>query len=414
VVAALLLVGVVEATVAASDTSVGTSGAAFLKVPVGATATVVPDIVAGMRPDASMLFTNPSNLSRISDRELFLTTSNWLDEFNLSAASLSLPVRSLGLTWSTGARLLYMGDLKGYDATGQVVADERYYDLAVSSGVGTSFDDIGVSLGADVTYIREHLAVEDGDGLTFALGASYAHGGHRLGVSAQDLGGNLEFADRGYEIDSRYLVGYGHVFREAWGSMMLGAEATFSRGEFDRVDAGVSYGFNRYLTLMSGFGHSNTTATGNDMPIRAGLSVQVGDMSVDYAYAPQQYFSDTHTFSVRFAFRGNGDWESRDIAAPYPSGPISQPVSTAAPEVAPAPGKAVPAYLIVAGTHASLESAEAEARALRLLKIPARAQSVGSRFRVVVDRYDTQPEAAQALREFRNKGHEFAIIVVGD
>jgi len=145
--AVVLLVGGTSA-VRAADSDAGTSGAAFLKVPVGATATVMPDIVAGMRPDASMLFTNPSNLSRIPDREIFLTTSNWLDEFNLSAASLSLPVRPLGLTWSTGARLLYAGNLKGYDNAGQVVAEERYYDAAVSSAIGKEFSSIGLAVGA--------------------------------------------------------------------------------------------------------------------------------------------------------------------------------------------------------------------------------------------------------------------------
>jgi len=391
-----------------ADESSGTSGAPFLKIPIGANATVLPEIVAGMRPDASMLFTDPSDLSRVPNNELFLTTASWLDQFNLSAASVALPVRSLGLTWSAGARLLYAGDVNGYDAAGLVVSQERYYDMAFSSGLGKRFDRLGLAVGGAVTYVREHLAVEDGNALTFSLGASYEHGAHRLQLAAQDLGGRLRFDDRSYDIDSRYIFGYGHVFDGAWGSVMLGAQATYESDGFERVDAGVCYGVNQYLSLMSGVGHATQSTSSGDVPIKAGLSIHAGQLSLDYAYSPQQYFSDTHTFSLRLAFGTSGPWGA--TSADRPSTASS---GAPAPISPPSIGGAA-SYLIVAGTHSSLESAEAEARTLRLLNIPARAQNAGGRYRVVVDTYTSRGDAAKALRSFRNQGHEFAIIVLGN
>jgi hypothetical protein len=393
----------------AADESSGTSGAPFLKIPIGANATVLPEIVAGMRPDASMLFSDPSDLSRVPSNEIFLTTASWLDQFNLSAASVALPVRSLGLTWSGGARLLYAGDVNGYDAAGLVVSQERYYDMAFSTGLGKRFDRLGLAVGGGVTYVREHLAVEDGNALTFSLGASYQRGAHRLQVAAQDLGGRLQFDDRSYDIDSRYIFGYGHLLNGAWGTVMLGAQATYASDGFERVDAGVCYGVNQYLSLMSGVGHATQSTSSGDVPIKAGLSIHAGQLSLDYAYSPQQYFSDTHTFSLRLSFGSPGPWGATN-ANGLSAAPSGAPNSIAPPSS----GGATTSYLIVAGTHGSLESAEAEARALRLLKIPARAQNAGGRYRVVVDSYTSREDAAKALRSYRNHGHEFAIIVLGN
>lgn len=393
------------------DESTGTSPAAFLEIPVGASGSVVPEIVAGMRPDGALLFSNPSALGDLRQPELFFTTSNWLGEFNLSAATAAVPIRGLGLTWSAGARLLYSGDLSGYDATGSIVAEERYYDMAFTSGFGKRFDSIGLSLGGGVTYLREHLAVEDGNGVTFTLGAAYTYRGHRLSAAVQDLGGRLRFQDRSYDIDARTIVGYGYRIRQHWGILGLGSQATFARDRIQRVDFGLSYDPNRYLTLRSGFGHSSETTAAAEVPLTAGMSIHLGDVSLDYAFTPRQYFSDTHTISVRFAF---GSYRASSAPSAVPA---TAPVFASSP--AARPGGSVDSgadgpesgYLIIAGTHRRHDSAEAEARSLQLLKIPARVESIGDQYWVVVERHDTRDKAVAALRTLRQRGHRFSIVV---
>jgi cell division protein FtsN len=67
-------------------------------------------------------------------------------------------------------------------------------------------------------------------------------------------------------------------------------------------------------------------------------------------------------------------------------------------------------YVLVAGSHAWLESARAEARALELLKIPAKVESDGSRYRVVVGRYDSSAAASRAQTEYKSLGHVFHVV----
>ena len=403
----VLMALVPTTTLASTDEEVGTSPAAFLEIPIGATSSVVPEIVAGMRPDGAMLFANPSNLGDVQRRELYFTTSNWLGEFNLSAATMSLPVEPMGLTWSLGARLLYSGDLRGYDAAGAVVAEENYYDMALTTGFGKRFDSLGLAFGAGVTYIREHLAVEDGNAVTYTAGLSYALRGHRLEFIAQDLGGALEFDDRSYDIDPRYIVGYGYLMQQHWGIIGVGTQAMFARGKLSRIDAGVSYDPNRFLTLRTGMGHTAETTANTKVPITAGMSVHMGDVSLDYAFTPRQYFSDTHTFAIRFAF---GGFHSH-LDEPTPE--LTAPVFSSSPAAAPtqSQGAGNQTYTIVAGAHSRVESAEAEARALLLLKIPAVVEQSGDQYQVVIERFDTREAAVAALRSLRNRGHRFSIVV---
>ena len=66
-------------------------------------------------------------------------------------------------------------------------------------------------------------------------------------------------------------------------------------------------------------------------------------------------------------------------------------------------------FLVIAGAHGKIESAEAEARSFQLLKIPAVAQLIGSRYLVIVGQFDTMQRAENALAEFEKEGHAFSI-----
>jgi hypothetical protein len=398
---------------ATPDEEAGTEPAAFLQVPVGALSSVVPDVVAGMRPDGAILFSNPSALGDIREPGIYFSTANWLDAFTMSAATTVVPVERLGFFNDTATTEIYTGGLKGYDATEFVVAEESYYDLAFTAGLGRRFEGLGIAVGVGATYLREHLAVEDGNAFTFSLSASYAYRSHRFDVIARDLGGRLRFEDRAYAIDERLILGYGYQFFRPWGSIGLGSQVTVSRGEMQRIDAGVSYDPNRYLTLRSGVGHSEVAIDDGGVPLTAGIGVHLGDANFDYAFTPRQYFGDTHTFSLGFTI---GGVRTTQEPPPVASSPVFA-TSPAAPPVDAGNRAGEPStddgevFLIVGGIHDRLENAQAEVRALELLQISSSAESFGEHFRVVVNRFEARDDAVEALRKLRYQGYKFAIVV---
>jgi len=431
-----------QGVAAVANEEAGTFGAAFLRIPVGAKAMTLPGVVAGMRPDASMIFSNPAVLAEISAGEVYLSRANWLDDLSLNAIGLVVPA-PLDLKWSFGSRLLYSGGLKGYDAAGQVVSEDSYYDLDFSTALSRRFTGIGLGVGVGVTYLREHLPQENGRGVVFSLGTSYQRSGHRVELVAEDIGGALSFPSRDYPIDSRYGIGYGRSFRPAWGVFDVGTQMSFSRSKAKRFRIGAAYLANPFLTLRTGFEHVFSAPETSQMPVSAGFGFHFGALTLDYAYTSQEYFSSTHTVSFLYSFGlSPGGDAMRPNTRRRSEGrkpPVAQPVTTAKatakaqprptdqekpvakpadpkPAQDAAAGKNKPekgasgGFAVIAGVHSRMESAQAEVRALRLLKIPAVVDKSGGHLRVLIAKYGSRKKAEKALAKFRKKGHVFRVV----
>lgn len=430
-IAILCVLCTLATAVRASVEDAGTYGAAFLRVPVGAAGISVPDVVAGMDPDASLVFSNPAVTGDLRSPQLFLTRASWLEDLSLSAASFGTPIPRLGLVWALGSRILHSGDIQGFDADQNVVENESYYGLSFTSTVSRRFHS-GIAVGGGVTYSREHLPGETGDGVSFSFGASYAKSGHRFDAYAENVGGSLSFADRDYPIESRYIAGYGYSIIGGPGRLDLGTQVVISNSELRQVEVGGAYRFNRFMTVRAGYNYAMNGAMDNGMPLSAGLGFRHGSLSLDYAYTSQEYFSGTHTFSVGFAFGGitnrhaeNASPQAQPMtvsqAEPGTPAPAEKPVPPPASSItsksekgAPAgrPAKAAPApsYVVMGGTHARMESAEAEVRALRLLKVSAAIEKSGDRYRVVIGRFGTRQEAETAVATYADRGHKFRVL----
>jgi hypothetical protein len=155
------------------------------------------------------------------------------------------------------------------------------------------------------------------------------------------------------------------------------------------------------------------------VPFNAGFGFRYGALTMEYAYTPQQYFASTHTFSLLYSFGAAGFGVPAPVTVP--AGDFAPPVADSEPvpppmpldRSAPAsrPGRATASvYVLIGGSHAWLESARAEARALELLKIPAKIESDGAQFRVVIGRYDSLDAANKAVAAYRSQGHMFRIV----
>jgi hypothetical protein len=385
-----------------------------------------------------MMFVNPAYLAEMRDIEVYLTRANWLEDLSMNGLGIVVPA-PWELNWSLGSRLLYSGGLQGYNSSGQVVAEESYYGLGFTSTLSRRFTEIGLGLGLGATYVREHLPGQSGTGLFYTIGVSYELSGHRLDFAARDIGGALSYPGRDYPIDSRYSFGYGRSFQRSWGVLGVGAEMTFARSRATRFQLGASYAANTFLTLRSSVDHMLSAPATSQTPVTAGFGIHVGKLTLDYAYASQEYFASTHTVSFTYAFdrsgarqkssrstpsrMGSGAGESTlksTKSAPSEAVDKKKPVTQPSERKKPASGSSVAqeaaqtqssrTYLVIAGVHSRLESAEAEARALELLKVPSDLLSVGGKYRVVIGRYDSRREADAAVEKYRKKGHVFKIV----
>jgi hypothetical protein len=392
----------------------GTYAAPFLKIPVGARLMSSPDVVAGLSPDASLMYSNPAFLSGLPHAAAFITTSEWLDNLTFTSAGVGLPIGSQGTVLGIGATFLYSGGVQGYDAALNPVSQESFYDVGFDVTVSHAFRGTGLALAAGTTIIREHVLPTDGSGYAFHLGASYWMGPNLFHAAARDLGGTVSFDSESWSVAPEYSFGGGRIFASHLGQFFAGAQFTDSDAYGTRVQLGVDYQFNPMLTLRTGF-TDNMDNSQRGAPFQAGFGLHYGVMTLDYAYTPQEYFSSVHTFSLAYAFGG----PSQGARATVPSGDFSPPIADSEPvpppsrlgiPKEPAPSRSGGSYVLLAGSHAWLESARAEVRALQLLQIPAKIESNGSRYRVVVGRFKSADDAEEARREYASVGHVFTVL----
>jgi hypothetical protein len=418
----------------AGESEVGTYGAPSLSIPVGARLISTTDALVGMDPDASVLFSNPAFLATVPNTGLFLTTSNWLDDLRLSAASVAVPF-GRGYSLSLGSKFLYSGDLQGYDDALNVVSQESYYDLSATGALAKRFG-FGLSLGLGGTYLRQSLYPQDGNGYAFSAGASLETGPYMVHAAALNVGGKVSFSDADYTVDSQTLLGGARVFNAgAGGTVYAAAQVVFASAAPTRLELAADYRPHEMFAIRAGLKDVSGSQSDN-LGLDAGFGIRYRTVAIDYAYTPHEYFSSTHTFSLVFEPAAGGrsrtyrDDESQrrestaqnqtsksqpqtaepELAAPVvdpASDPRTQP-SQAAPPATPVPPTVV--YLVVAGTHGWESSARAEARSFEVLDIPATVERFGNKYRVVVGRYSTHKDAVKALNKFKKSGQNFSLV----
>jgi len=391
---------------ASAQTGPGTYGASFLKIPVGARLVSSPDAVAGVRPDASLMYSNPAFIAGLESAGVFASSSRWMDDLSFNSIGTAIPVGKGSTVLGVGTSLLYSGGLEGYDESLNVISEEAIYDLAIDVVVAHRFGSLSAAAGA--TYIREHVLPEDGAGYAFQLGASYQLGRTLLHASARDLGGTINFASTSWPVAAEWTAGGARVFDSSVGQFVAGVQASSSDAYGTRLRLGVDYAINSVFTLRTGV-NDNMDDTAAESRFNAGFGMRLGALSLEYAYAPQEYFSSAHTFSLGYEL--GAPERSRDAGITVPIGDLAPPVPDNARVDAPRPPRLIGGeFILVAGAHASMESARSEARALDQLNIPCEIATEGPRYRVIVGRYATFDAASQARTRYRAKGHEFQIL----
>ncbi|HEX6790845.1 MAG TPA: SPOR domain-containing protein [Candidatus Krumholzibacteria bacterium] len=397
----------VAALVPRGSFAAGDYGATFLKIPVGARLMASPDIVAGMRPDASLVYSNPAFVAGVENAGVYASSSRWLDQLSFNSVGAAIPLGQGGTVLGVGASLLYSGGLNGFDAAMNVVDEQGFYDLGLDVVIARRFGTTGLSAAAGATYLREHIVSEDGSGVAFHVGAAYWLGPTLLQASIRDVGGSVRFPSGAWNIAPEWSAGAGRVFHSGAGTFLAGLQASSSDAYGTRVRLGVDYALNDAVTLRTGI-NDNLDDAQPESRFNAGLGLAYGAMSVEYAYTPQDYFSGAHTFSLGYSFGGGGVRGTGTIVTP-PVGDLAPPVperSVASPQA----GATRRAYALVAGAHATAASANEEAAMLGRLKIPAAVEPEGPRFRVVVATFVSFDEAARARSAYRARGHDFQIL----
>jgi len=197
---ALISCGVLHA----QNPNLGTAGAQFLKIPVGARAASLGGAFTSCGYDASALFWNPAGAIGVKSSALIASHEEWWAGSRLNHAAF---VQSFGEVGSFGLSFTSMSMDKlavtteeDPEGTSGLTFDAQDLMLGISYARKLTED---FSVGITAKYVHQRIWNENAGGLAVDIGTLY-HIGYRdlrLGMSVTNFGGDLTFEGRDLAVD---------------------------------------------------------------------------------------------------------------------------------------------------------------------------------------------------------------------
>lgn len=323
------LVLCVNAHLFAQNPNIGTSGAQFLKIPVGPRATAMGGAYVANGNDASALFWNPAGIANVKDNELFASfTTLWAD-INLSHAALVVSTENIGM-FGVSMTLLTMGQMEVTtelqpEGTGQTF-DAQDIMLGVSYARHLTEE---FSVGVTMKLVNQRIWNESASGVCFDVGTQYRIGIEDLsiGMSMTNFGPDMRYDGRDlsvqydastqnpenrlspaqlapddYPLPLYFQVGVSMTVVNAEDfTVNVAADAAHPNDNKERVNVGTEMTILGNFFLRGGyrFGYDTERAT-----FGAGVDVPLGNLrvAVDYAYATYNLLPSVSRFSLGIRF----------------------------------------------------------------------------------------------------------------
>lgn len=173
---------------------VGTAGAAFLRIPVGAQAIGMGNAYVSMMNDASGLYWNPAVISSVKEKTLLVDHALWLPGIYFDFVGMTLPLTDIGTT-GLSLGIMHTNDMEITTPAQPMGTGEMF--SASSFVLGISFSRSltdRFSIGGTVKYIRETIYNDYASAAGFDVGTLYQtpFAGIRLGASISNFGTKIQ------------------------------------------------------------------------------------------------------------------------------------------------------------------------------------------------------------------------------
>lgn len=292
----LLVICLAAQTALAED--LGTSAAPFLTLGAGARAAALGEAAVASGADAEALYWNPAGLALLDRRSAVLSHASALASSRYEYAALALPLGRWGAVASS-LQYSWAPKLTETDAAGVELGSFQPYDLAGTLGFGARLG--AWSAGASVKYLRSRVIETDATGAVDIGLLSPAWLGERLrlGLSVLNMGGELNYGTRSFDIPLMGKAGAAWRMAPSW---LLLLDATFPREGESFAGAGVEYLWvmapELRLAMRMGFNSRTLGHVSGFTSPSFGFGLSKSRFSLDYAVTPYGSLGLAHQFSL--------------------------------------------------------------------------------------------------------------------
>jgi hypothetical protein len=309
---------------------VGTVGAQFLKIGMGARYVAMGEASVACVNDAYAMYWNPAALTEIPSSNLSFTNVDWVLDVQLNHASFG---RSLDEYSAFGVSLtaLTMGNMEittveQPEGTGETFTASSY---ALAVGYARKLTD-RFSAGISWKYIWERISEESASGFAFDFGTLFYTGlkSLRMGMNISNLGPEIKLG--GPELDSYYNPQPGNpnydnvnaklsvdpydlpltfrfglaydIIDSPESKLTTTIEAKHPSDNVRQASLGGEYVWKETFSLRAGykFNYQEEGLTlGGGMKVKAGENTK---LEINYAWADFSRLSSVHRFSLGFEF----------------------------------------------------------------------------------------------------------------
>lgn len=287
----------------------GSTGAAFLKLGVGARPIGMGSAFVAVADDANAIYWNPAGLAGLEKREISAMHTEWITDIRYDFLGYVHPTSKLG-TFAGSFSYLSMGEMERRGENREKLSGGfTAYDLAVALSYSRELSQ-SMNLGVNIRFIQQKIEDEDAYGIAFDLGGIYKMPvkGLSVGFTLQNLGPKMKFIDESYSLPLTLTMGVGYRFVPG---LILALDVKHQLIEKrTTLSLGTEYWPFSLLALRAGYVGRLLSAVvnrgdekiGDFLGLGAGLGMRLFGYQMDYSFVPFGDLGETHriSFSARF------------------------------------------------------------------------------------------------------------------
>ena len=293
---------------------VGTAGAQFLKIGVGARAVGMGETFVAVADDASTIWWNPAGVARITDEgqsRLTLNHSTWPADISHEFFGYAFRYSRLPGAYAFSSTILQMDPIPvrtpyAPQGTGAVF-DAGSFNLSMTWAKNL-IDRF--AFGVSAKYLHLGLEEESANGFLVDFGTIYFTDFKtiRIGMAIQSLGPSIKFLEDSFPMPTMFRVGAAmDAYQSDDHNLLLAFEFDHPADNAERMSFGGEYTLAAFapsvtLQVRSGyrFNRDEENMTGG-----FGVEFPTGSssfMRVDYAFSAMDVLDDVHKFSAELRF----------------------------------------------------------------------------------------------------------------
>ena len=313
----------------AQNPNLGTSGAQFLQIPVGARAEAMSGAIVGLTDDATSVFWNPAGIVKVNNVQAHFSYMDWFGLFDFNAASIVYNVGEFGTLAASLVSLstseIEITTEENPNGTG------RYYDYG-DVAIGLSYAKYltdKFNVGVTVKFINQSIYNESASGFAFDIGTQYKLDFQNLTIAMcmTNFGADMKYdgsdldililkddnystsrlipsrlSTEEYPLPLSFQVGIGFdVFEYDFVKMRGGVDVTHPNDNAERAHFGTEFSFYDRFFVRGGYKYNYDD---QDFTFGAGANVPLGGSAIyfDYAYSVYDILPSVHRISVNLSF----------------------------------------------------------------------------------------------------------------